>query len=150
MKTIFSALLLILLIPKSLLAYKLGDKLDDDVIKKLGIKNDNITIVDFFASWCASCEKELPLINKLHKEEKEKITFIGVATDKDVNEGKAFIKRLGITFNVISDSEYEIVNKFQPIGMPALYYIKNGTVVKILYGAIDNVDEVIKNDVKGL
>lgn len=150
MKTIFSALLLILLIPKSLLAYKLGDKLDDDVIKKLGIKNDNITIVDFFASWCASCEKELPLINKLHKEEKEKITFIGVATDKDVNEGKAFIKRLGITFNVISDSEYEIVNKFQPIGMPALYYIKNGTVVKVLYGAIDNVDEVIKNDVKGL
>lgn len=150
MKTIFSALLLILLIPKSLLAYKLGDKLDDDVIEKLGIKNDNITIVDFFASWCASCEKELPLINKLHKEEKEKITFIGVATDKDVNEGKAFIKRLGITFNVISDSEYEIVNKFQPIGMPALYYIKNGTVVKVLYGAIDNVDEVIKNDVKGL
>lgn len=150
MKTIFSALLLILLIPKSLLAYKLGDKLDDDVIEKLGIKNDNITIVDFFASWCASCEKELPLINKLHKEEKEKITFVGVATDKDVNEGKAFIKRLGITFNVISDSEYEIVNKFQPIGMPALYYIKNGTVVKVLYGAIDNVDEVIKNDVKGL
>ncbi|MGP2655869.1 TlpA family protein disulfide reductase [Malaciobacter sp. WC5094] len=150
MKTIFSALLLILLIPKSLLAYKLGDKLDNDVIEKLGIKNDNITIVDFFASWCASCEKELPLINKLHKEEKEKITFIGVATDKDVNEGKAFIKRLGITFNVISDSEYEIVNKFQPIGMPALYYIKNGTVVKVLYGAIDNVDEVIKNDVKGL
>ena len=43
-----------------------------------------------------------------------------------------------------------IVAKFNPIGMPALYYIKEGKVVDIIYGAVDNIDQKIISDMENL
>ena len=43
-----------------------------------------------------------------------------------------------------------LVNEFQPIGMPALYYIYQGKILKIRYGAIDHIRDVILNDLKTL
>jgi thiol-disulfide isomerase/thioredoxin len=47
-------------------AYKVGDTIDKDVVNQLGLKDSKVYILDFFASWCASCKIELPLISKLN------------------------------------------------------------------------------------
>jgi thiol-disulfide isomerase/thioredoxin len=50
----------------SLFAYKVGDTIDNNIAATLNISNDKIYVVDFFASWCASCKIELPIISKLN------------------------------------------------------------------------------------
>lgn len=150
MKTKLLALLFIFILPSISFAYKVGDKLSDDTITKIGASKDNIVIVDFFASWCVSCEKELPLINKLNKSLDKRVKIIGINTDEDINEGISFQKRLNLSFEIINDNNHQLVNNFSPIGMPALYYIKDFKVEKIIFGAVDNIDEVIKNDLKGM
>ena len=50
------------------MAYQEGDALSQDVVKKLQLNNEELTIVDFFAEWCVSCRKELPEVNQLYKE----------------------------------------------------------------------------------
>ena len=139
----------------SLFAYGENDTLSQSMRQKLQLEPNKITIVDFFASWCGSCKKEIPYISKLNKSlDENKYEIIGIDVDKDINDGKTFQKELkaqgNLNFRVIDDPENEIVKEFNPIGMPALYYVKNGTVVKVLYGAIDNIDEVILNDLKVL
>lgn len=130
-------------------AYKVGDKVDADVMQTLNIDKNKVTVVDFFASWCTSCKKELPLLNKMPID-KSKVQIIGVDTDKKLSKGQAFQKKLKITFPVYNDTNQTVVKKFAPFGMPALYYIKNGTVVKIRQGALPHIDKKVSKDLKKL
>jgi thiol-disulfide isomerase/thioredoxin len=133
-------------------AYKVGDKIDADVAKLLKIEDyQGISVVDFFASWCVSCIIELPLINKLSKQLDDKqARIIGIGMDEDLAEGLAFQKELGLEFFVYNDYKQEVVAKFDPIGVPAIYYIKDGVVKKVIYGAVEHIDQVIKADIDKL
>lgn len=141
---------MVLLASTSTYAYKVGDTVSPEIAKHLKLNKNGVTIVDFFASWCVSCRKELPLINKLSKTIGSNVSIVGVCADENMKEGLAFQKELGLTFYVYNDEKQKVTASFNPIGMPAIYYIKNNKVVKIHYGAIDHIDSVIKKDLVAL
>ncbi len=134
----------------SLLVYSVafGYSLNKQVLKAdldtIGVKKD-VVVIDFFASWCVSCKKELPLIEKLSKQITS-VQFIGVDVDEEKEDGLAFQKKLGLSFHVYNDEKQKIIKNFNPEGVPAIYILKNGTIKKIRIGAIDNVDKVLKKD----
>ena len=127
-------------------AYKVGDSIDPAIAKQIKLDNSKVTVVDFFASWCVSCKHELPLVDKVNTAmNKKKFEIIGVDTDKDMAKGKAFQKALGLKFRVYNDNKQEIIKAFNPIGMPALYVIKDGKVIDTLMGAVADIDKVLTN-----
>jgi len=149
-KTVLSVLLL-----TNLYGYNKGDTISDSLASHIGITQNKIYVVDFFASWCGSCKKEIPLISKVNKEiDKTKVEIIGIDVDKKVQHGLKFQKMLKnggkLNFKVINDPQNSVIAEFSPIGMPTLYYIKNKKIVKILTGAIDNIDKHILQDLKEL
>ena len=147
MKKKLLALLLIASTVSTVNAYEVGDTIEDNIASKIKL-GDGITVVDFFASWCVSCVKELPEINKLsQKLNNKKVKFVGIDTDEDVNKGITFQKDLALNFFIFNDKDQEIVSKFNPIGMPAIYYIKDKKVVKVLFGAVDHIDKVVSKDI---
>ena len=146
-------LILFSILSVSLFAYQKGDTVDIAFQKHLDMKTDKVYIIDFFASWCASCKKEIPLISKANTTlDKDHVEIIGIDVDKDEAKGVAFQERLTLegklNFRVINDPMNLIIEKFNPIGMPALYYIKEGKVVDIIYGAVDNIDQKIISDME--
>jgi len=148
-------LMSILFLSSLLFSYQQGDTISQEIQNKLNIKDDKIYIVDFFASWCGSCKKEIPYISKVHQKiDSTKVEIIGIDVDKDIEKGKAFQKDLkdnnALTFRVMNDPQNNIIKEFKPIGMPALFYVQNSQIVKVIYGAVDNIDEIILSDLKGL
>lgn len=133
----------------SAFAYNVGDKVDPAVLKQLNVDPNKVTLVDFFASWCTSCKKELPLLDNMSLDT-SKVAVIGVDTDKKVAKGKAFQKKLKLKMRVYDDPSQAIISKFKPFGMPALYYIKGGKIVKIRQGALPHIDKKIEKDLKKL
>ncbi|HIP55499.1 MAG TPA: TlpA family protein disulfide reductase [Arcobacter sp.] len=132
-------------------AYKVGDRVDDKVVNELNLKNDKIYILDFFASWCASCKIELPLISKLNNNiDKSKYKIIGIDVDEEIQDGKSFVEDLDLNFDIVYDNENKLIEKFEPIGVPAIYYLKDYKIIKVIYGAVHNIDEKILIDLKGL
>ena len=103
-------------------AYDVGDSLSPEITKKLNIQPGKVAVLDFFASWCVSCAKEIPEIHQFIEDDKsEKVQVIGVGVDEELSDGKAFQKRLNISFPVYDDVDQQVVQAFGPIGMPALY-----------------------------
>lgn len=148
-------IILTLFLSSLLFSYQEGDTISKNIQTKLNIKEDKIYIIDFFASWCKSCKKEMPYISKVHQKiDSNKVEIIGIDVDKDIEKGKAFQKELksknALTFRVINDPQNNIVKEFNPIGMPALFYIQNNKVVHVIYGAVDNIDQIILGDLKRL
>jgi len=135
----------------SLFAFQEGDRLDFQTIQDLKMVKDKIYIVDFFASWCTSCKIELPLISKVNTQiNKDKYEIIGINSDKDIKKGKAFVNTLNLNFPVIYDNKSKLISKFNPIGVPAIYYIQNFEIKNIIYGAVPHIDKKILNDINKL
>ncbi len=105
---------------------------------------DKTYVVSFFASWCGSCKKEIPQLSQISKERKD-IEIIGVDVDKDPQDAKKFQEELReyFTFRVINDSTNEIIKEYKPIGMPALYIVKNREVCAHIFGAVDDLKTAI-------
>ncbi len=71
----------------------------------LHIKNDTTYIINFWATWCAPCVKELPYFQeyyKEHKNEKMKMLMVSMDDPKDIiTKIKPFLKKKNIQQEVI-------------------------------------------------
>jgi thiol-disulfide isomerase/thioredoxin len=144
-------LIVFLLLLSTLFGYQKGDKISPNVQEKLNIKEEKIYIIDFFASWCPSCEKEMPYISKVNDIiDKEKIEIIGVGVDEDVKKGEEFVRKVKVSFRVVNDPKSEIIKEFDPIGMPAVYIIKENKIVDSIIGAKDDVDKILLEKLEAL
>lgn len=146
-------LLLVLIFLVNAFAYEKGDHISENMAAHLGLTDNKIYVIDFFASWCGSCKKEIPLISEANlKIDKNSVEIIGIDVDKKVEQGIKFQESLKadnkLNFRVINDPQNLIISEFAPLGMPTLYYVKNREIVDIITGAVDNIDEEILSDLK--
>lgn len=131
-----------------LIALDAGETLPKDIQDRLKLESDKVYVIDFFASWCKSCKKELPLISKIYNDNVTNV--IGINVDKKKEDGEKFVKELKLPFRVVYDSDKKLVKTFDPMGFPAIYYIKNGQILNIIFGAVDEIDKKIINDIKSI
>ena len=141
-KTLYSLLFSTL----ALMALETGDKLPQNIQDNLKLESDKVYVIDFFASWCKSCKKELPLIANVYNEKIAEV--IGVNVDKNQEDGEKFVKELNLSFPIVYDTNKNLVESFNPLGFPAVYYVKNGKVINVIFGAVDEIDKKIANDLK--
>ena len=130
----------------SLFALDIGDKIPLEIQNKLTLEQNQLYVLDFFASWCKSCKKELPLVSKVYND--KTVEVIGINVDKKKEAGEKFVKELALPFPIIYDEEKKLVETFNPLGFPAIYYVKNHKIIHVIFGAVDNIDEQIRLDVK--
>jgi thiol-disulfide isomerase/thioredoxin len=130
------------------MALETGDAVPQNIQEKLKLESDKIYVVDFFASWCKSCKKELPLISNIYTNKIAKV--IGINVDKNQEDGENFVKELKLPFPIVYDSDKSVVEAFNPMGFPAVYYVKNGQILNVIFGAVEEIDKKITEDIKSI
>ncbi len=72
--------------------------------KMIDTPSDEVKVINFWATWCAPCIKELPLFEKLNQERKDvKVTLVSMDIDLDPNPQKVykFVDRKHIQSQVV-------------------------------------------------
>ncbi len=87
------------------------DDLDGQPLDILDLHNQEPLIINFWATWCAPCRKEMPLLNNYYlTRNSDQANVLGIAID-DMDQVNSFIAELGINFPVlVGQSEaYELM-----------------------------------------
>ena len=68
------------------------------------ISKNKVTLVDFWASWCGPCRREMPAVKAAYEAYKDKgFGIVGVSLDNNEDSWKNAIENLGITWPQMSD-----------------------------------------------
>ncbi len=94
--------------------------------KKISLKSfrGKVVLLNFWASWCVPCREEMPAMEKLYQEYKDKnFVILAVAVKDRKQDAIDFIKELKITYPVALDPEAQVGSLYGAWGLPATYLI---------------------------
>lgn len=95
---------------------------------KLSELRGDVVMLNFWASWCGPCRKEMPLLEKIHKKYKRLgFTLLGVNVEEDSNAAKNYLKDVKVTFPVLFDNTNKTSKLYDVSAMPTTILIdRNG------------------------
>tara|TARA_B100000900_G_scaffold366248_1_gene342016 strand:- start:299 stop:772 length:474 start_codon:yes stop_codon:yes gene_type:complete len=85
-----------------------GDVINNEVLK------DNVVVLQFTASWCSVCRKEMPILEKevWQRFKGEDFLLIGLDLKENEEQAKKFAENMGITYPMASDIDGSIFELF--------------------------------------
>lgn len=98
-------------------------------------------LINFWATWCAPCRREMPLLQKLHEEfGNDGLQVIGIAIDR-APDVSAFTMETGITYPILVGQEdaIEVTDGFglDFLGLPFTVLVdQDGQILKIQLGEL--------------
>jgi thiol-disulfide isomerase/thioredoxin len=90
-------------------------------------------VVTVGAEWCKPCAKELPVWDKLAGEYKDKVVFLAIDVDDDIEDGKRFHKKLKLkhmTLVYMPASKSSVVASYGSDHMPSSFVADPKGVVR--------------------
>ena len=94
--------------------------------KKISLKDfrGKIVLLNFWASWCVPCREEMPAMEKLYQEYKDKnFVILAVAVKDRRQDAIDFVKELKITYPIVLDPDAQVGGLYGAWGLPATYLI---------------------------
>lgn len=128
--------------------------LDNRTVSFNQIKGENLTVIDFWATWCKPCVKSIPEFVKMDKEFKDdQVTFIGISIDGPRNKAKVkpFIKSLGVNYTILRDSDSSVMARLRVTAVPTLMIVNSDNEILYFHEGYKTGEELeIKNKIKEL
>lgn len=109
-------------------------------------KDYDLTLVNVYTTWCTPCVQEMPDLDKLYQQMKDKgVNVIGVVLDvlnekgeivqNDLERAQALVERTGVSYpTLLPDSTYMNGRLIGIEGFPETFFVdKNGNIVGETY-----------------
>ena len=110
-------------------------------VMNLSDLRDKPVYLNFWATWCPPCVKELPHIQAKYEQYKDRINFVAISLDGEQEAPAQFISSKGYTFTIGYGNEREISRAYNVEAIPMSFIIDTNGVVKAkIVGSMDEAD----------
>jgi len=111
---------------------------------KLSDYRGKVVFINFWATWCGTCEVEMPSMEKLYRKYKDSgFEMLTISVDKDQSLIEPFMKKFNLTFPVLLDPESEVAKTvYKTTGVPETFIVnREGLIVHKAIGPRDWANE---------
>ncbi len=106
---------------------------------------EKVIFLNFWATWCGPCLKEMPDIQKLYTDYGEKVGFFLVTQEKTAKVN-AFLQKKRYTFPIYFTDKGDIPDEIASKSMPTTYIIgKSGKIARAETGAANWNGSEVRN-----
>lgn len=120
--------------------------LENKYVDLVDVKGKQLTIIDFWATWCKPCLASIPKIDQLAIEFQEKgVAFLGINIDSPRNQSKVkpFARSMNISYPVFLDGDQKLMNLLNVTVMPTLIILDTNGKVRYFHEGYQPGDETI-------
>jgi peroxiredoxin len=96
-----------------------------------------VVVINFFTIWCQPCRQEMPDLNAIYNENKDKgLAMVGICLNADPNQLKVLVKQLKLDYPVLLGTDKVNKDYGDIVAVPTTFIIdKQGTVAEKITGA---------------
>lgn len=111
---------------------------------KLSEQRGSVVMVNFWASWCGPCRKEMPIIDALYKKySKYGFTVFGVNVDDKEKNAIRTLKKIPVDFPILFNPENSIAELYGVSAMPTTIFIDRNGNKRYIHAGYKEGEEVI-------
>ena len=100
----------------------------------LGDYRDKFVLLNFWATWCAPCRKEMPALDNLNKELNHAgLEVVGVHVGPSLDSIKRFLEQVPVEFTILVDLNMQLSN-WGVLGLPTTFLVSPEG--RIIYRAV--------------
>jgi peroxiredoxin len=124
------------LAPKFSLPSRSGDTVSLDQLK------GQVVMLNFWASWCGPCRKEMPLLDQMHKRYSSLgFTLLGVNVEANTKDAERWLAETPVSFPVVFDKDSKVSKLYDVNAMPSTVFIDRKGNVRYLHRGYKPGDE---------
>lgn len=112
----------------------------DGRMHKVADYRGRVVLINFWASWCPPCVRELPSMQRLHRRLANRaFTILAVNMGEDVAVVRKFVnQRVKVTFPILLDSDGATLKAWKVFAFPTSFVLDgDGKIRFALYGELD-------------
>ena len=133
-------------------AASVGDFIPEFELQSSNQKKENIKdyrgklmFINFWASWCTPCRKELPLLSQLQDRNKD-LVVLAINIDSEYDNATDFLDRYPFSGVVMFDQEARVVDQFKAQAMPTSYIVDRSGKIRFVHYGFDKEKDPQKWD----
>jgi peroxiredoxin len=90
-----------------------------------------VTLINFWATWCSPCREEMPALSRLYQKLKDKgLMVIGISIDSDQAMVKQFIGNAKTKFPILHDPEMKCHDAYKVYTYPTTFLVDRKGVIR--------------------
>jgi thiol-disulfide isomerase/thioredoxin len=118
--------------------------IDGEAVNLADYKGD-VVVVDFWATWCASCQKSLPHLEKLNEDSAlagKGLRVVAVDCGEDEKTARAYLGKRNLSLRIVEDGDGVLQRTYGVRVLPVTVVIgRDGAIRDVLGASADAGDE---------
>ncbi len=111
-----------------------------------------VVLVNFWATWCGPCVREIPSISRLVKKlEGKPFRVLAININEPKSEIRRFLEQFNVNFDILLDTDGQVVRDWNVYAYPSNFVIDRTGAIRYVYrGALEWDDSDIVNVIESM
>jgi peroxiredoxin len=97
-------------------------------------------VLNFWATWCGPCQRELPAMQAAAERYDGLVVIAGVDQGEDADTVQAYVDKLQLTFPIPMDTEQDVGQRYNIKGLPTTFFIDGeGIIRRVWAGEMNSI-----------